>query len=302
MIKSVTITNHLNESITMELRFPEKSGFLVLYIDGLDPTKANIDTTEVSSMDGSIYNSTRATSRNIVFKLGFLDNDMSIEDARQLSYKYFPIKKRVNISIETDNRICETYGYVESNVVDIFSEKETAIISIVCPDAYLYSVEIQSTSYSSVESLFEFPFSNESLTENLITITELNVYNTTSINYVGDSPIGIVMNIHAIGEATNIEILNVQTRESIQIDTDRVATITGSGIKNGDDIIISTVKGDKYAILVRDGIEYNIINSINKYPSWFQLEKGSNLFTYLADFGSENLEFTIENQIAYEGI
>lgn len=308
MIKSVTITNHLGESLTIDLRFPEQSGFLIRDIDGLGPSKADINKTELSVMDGSIYNSARVTSRNIVLDLGFQEyvdpffGQIFVEKIRHDSYKYFPVKKRVEILIETDTRICKTYGYVESNDVNIFSDKEGAIVSIVCPDSYLYSLTKATTVFSSIISSFEFPFSNESLNQNLIVFANMEMHTTKTVYYEGDAAVGLVLYIHAIGAASDIEIQNTVTREKITIDSARLIALTGEDIHAGDDIIISTVKGDKYAILQRDGQEFNILNVLGKYPDWFQLEKGDNIFTYSADVGVINLQFRIENQIAYEGI
>lgn len=175
MIRAVTVTNYLGESKRFELAFPEKSGFAVQSISGLGPSKADINTTEISTNDGSLYNSARVNSRNIVMSLKLMFNPQ-IEDTRQDSYKYFPIKKKVTLLIETDNRICETYGYVESNEPDIFSSDEMTQISIVCPDPYFYSAGPDGTNttiFYGVEPLFEFAFSNESLTESLIEFGEI---------------------------------------------------------------------------------------------------------------------------------
>ena len=69
MIRAVTVTNYLGESKRFELAFPEKSGFAVQSISGLGPSKADINTTEISTNDGSLYNSARVNSRNIVMSL-----------------------------------------------------------------------------------------------------------------------------------------------------------------------------------------------------------------------------------------
>lgn len=304
MIKSITITNHLGESITMELTDPEKSGFVIRFIDGLGPPKANVEMTEMSLMDGAVYNSARAQSRNIVISLGFLLLNETVEDVRQKAYKYFPLKHRVDILIETDNRSCETYGYVESDSPDIFSKDSGSIISILCPFSYLLSTEINSTIFATIDSNFEFPFSNESLTLKLLEFSIINGYTTQTINYSGDAEIGMVMYIHAIGNVENVEIFKLEPEpvESIKIDTDRLTALTGEGFHSGDDIVISTIKGNKYAILLRDGEEINILNCLDKYPDWIQLSRGDNIFTYTAESGITNLQFKIENQIAYEGI
>lgn len=253
MIRAVTVTNYLGESKRFELAFPEKSGFAVQSISGLGPSKADINTTEISTNDGSLYNSARVNSRNIVMSLKLMFTPQ-IEDTRQDSYKYFPIKKRVTLLIETDNRICETYGYVESNEPDIFSSDETTQISIVCPDPYFYSAGSDGTNttiFYGVEPLFEFAFSNESLTESLIEFGEIKNETEQTVYYSGDAEIGVVITIHAIGNVRNITIYNTGTREVMRIDTDKLEKLTGSGMVAGDEIIISTIKGDKSITLLR---------------------------------------------------
>lgn len=314
MIKSITITNHLNESITLEMTSPEKSGFVINFIDGLGPPKANIEITEMSLMDGGVYNSARAQSRNIVFSFMFLfpsalagDLESQIgklEITRQKTYKYFPLKNRVKITIETDERSCETYGYVESNDSDIFSKNGGAVISILCPDSYLFSTHIYATNFASISALFEFPFGNESLTDPLLEFSTISNYTDRTITYTGDAEIGMIMSIHAAGAIENIVIYKLYPEpvEIIEIDTDRLLALTGEGLHFGDDIIISTVKGNKYAILIRDGETINILNCLAKYPDWIQLSRGDNIFSCTAEVGEEYLQFKIENQIAYEGI
>jgi len=304
MINSLTVTNHLGESIKLELRFPEKSGFLVQGIDGLGPAKANINTTEMSTTDGALYNSSRVNSRNILFKLIFMHKP-TIEDSRQLCYKYFPIKKRIHILIETDNRICETYGHVESNEPDIFSNQEGTQISVICPDPYFYSAgpDANTTSvFYAITPTFQFPFGNASLTENLITFATIINQPIQTIVYEGDADVGILITIHAMGTATNVTIYNTETRESMKFDTDRLTAMTGSPIISGDDIIISTIKGNKYVTLLRDGVYINALNCLDKGTNWFQLSKGDNIFAYTAETGYLNLGFRIDNKKVYEGV
>lgn len=304
MIKSITVTNYLGDSIKLELGRPEQSGFLIKSVSGLGPSKANINTTEVSTNDGSLFNSARLNQRNIVFDFIFVEsiNRESIEDIRQKSYKYFPIKKNVDLLIETDNRIVKTTGYVESNEPNIFSSQEGAQISIICPDPYFYSTKKTVTIFSGIEPLFEFPFENNSLTDNLLEFGGIIVNQEKTVFYKGDSEVGIVIYIHAIGEATNLTIYNALTREVLKIDTDRLEALTGSIIKAGDDIIISTIKGQKFIRLIRDGEYINILNCLGRNSDWFRLVKGDNVFAFTAETGDTNLQFRIENLIVYEGV
>ena len=304
MIKSITITNYLGQSITLDMRSPDKSGLYIKKIEGLGPPNATINAKEIATFDGGLYNSARASTRNIVLTLGFLPNP-SIEDMRQLTYKYFPIKKKLRFLIETDNRIAETYGYVESNEPDIFSQNETTEISIICPDPYFYSAGDSGknvTTFSGVEANFEFPLCNDSLSEDLIEMGFVQTLSEQIIVYTGESEVGILITMHAIGKVGSITIHSVLTNEKMMIDNTTIETLTGSGIVKGDDIYISTIKGDKYIRLVRDGVTYNILNALDKTSSWFQLSKGDNIFAYTTDQGADNLQFKIENQIIYEGV
>lgn len=304
MIKSVTVVNYLGESFKMELMRPEESGFIIQSITGIGPVKANINNTELSTGDGAVYNSSRLTVRNIIFKLCFLPNP-TIEHTRQKSYKYFPVKKPIKLIFETDNRVSECSGYVESNEPDIFSKQETTQISIVCSDPNLYSAgedSLNVTVFSGIEALFEFPFGNESLTENLIEFGEIQNNTERTIVYNGDSEIGITISIYALGDVTNVSIYNSGTRESMTIDTDKLKKLTGSGIIAGDQIIISTVKSNKSITLLRNGVYTNILNVLDRNADWFQLTKGDNIFVYVAETGSSNLQFRIENQTVYEGV
>ena len=301
MIKKITVTNHLGDSITLDLQRPELSGFAVQSITGLGPGKSNIKTTEIATMDGGLYNSSRRSCRNIVVSLIFLWKD-TIEETRQRSYKYFPLKKKITLEIETDNRVALIDGYVESNEANIFSKAEGTDISIICPNPYFYSKDNALAIFSGITAEFQFPFSNESTTESLISMGTINKLTRKTVLYNGDAETGITITIHAIGDASNITIHNTTTREIMKIDTNKIASITGSGLINGDDIIICTIKGKKSIKLIRDAVEYNILVCLDKGTNWFQLAMGDNIFAYTAETGSSNLQFKIENQVLYEGV
>lgn len=304
MIKSVTITNHLDESIKLDLFNPEESGFIIKSIEGLGPVKANINFKELATNDGAIDNSARLSSRNIVMNLQFMESP-TIEETRLKSYKYFPIKRNIKFLIETDSRICETIGRVETNVPTIFSNAEGCQISILCSNPYFYSAGENGTSQTTfygTEPLFEFPFSNESLTEDLIEFGSIENRTEGTIYYDGDAEIGITIQIHAVGEAEGLVIYSTKTREIMRINDDKLKSLMGSGIQAGDEITITTSRGEKGIYMLRNGVTTNILNSLEKPIKWFQLSKGDNTFAYTASAGLTNLQFRIENKVIYEGV
>ena len=301
MIKSVTVTNYVGDTIKLELARPELSGFAITSITGLGPGKANIITTEITTTDGGIFNSARLSSRNIVLSIKYLWKK-TIEESRHLSYKYFPLKKKVKLLFETDTRTAEIEGYVESNDPMIFSNSEGTDISIICPNPYFYSVEKNITVFSGIEPMFEFPFSNESVDEPLLIMSEIQKNKEKSIFYDGDAETGMIITIHALDAASKIVVYNSNTREFMRIDTDKLNTFTGSGIVADDTIIINTNPGSKSMILKRNDKTTNILNCLTRDSNWLYLSKGENVFTYTAETGFNNLNFSIENRIVYEGI
>ena len=301
MIKSITITNHLGESMKLELMFPERSGFVVQGIEGLGPCKATINSKEIATNDGSTFNSARSNSRNIVLSLMYLFNP-TIEATRQKSYKYFPIKKKIKMEVETDGRILETYGYVESNEPNIFSKQESATISIVCPDPYFYSQGTSVTLFSGVIPEFEFEFSNESSSQKLLNMGSIQMNTAQTVYYQGDSKVGFMMYINLLGPASGVSIFNTDTAERMTIDSDKLISMTGEDLHVGDEIVISTRTGNKYINLIRDGVTTNILNTLDRGTDWFSLEKGDNVFAFTATSGGSNLQFRIENQVLFEGV
>lgn len=306
MIKKIKVTNYLGDSLEIELTRPEQSGLLVTSIEGLGPATATINSVEMSMYDGGLFNSARLSSRNIVLGFKYVNTDTeSIEDVRIKTYKYFPIKKPLTFEITTDSRTAYCIGYVETNEPEIFSQQSGCQISIICPDPYFYSSGnggITETVFSGLVYEFEFPFENNSLTFKEIEMGDIRMFREHAIEYDGDAEIGIVITIHSLGMTGDITIYNIGTRESMKILNDKIASLTGAGISAGDTITISTVKGSKSIKLLRGGVETNILNVLDKNSSWFQLSKGSSIFTYTAEESTTALQFKITNQTLYEGV
>lgn len=302
MIKSLKVTNHNGQSLTLDLYHPERSGLIISNIEGLGPPKADINSAEVAMIDGGLFTSARVTQRNIVITLAMMFVPL-IEDSRLKTYTYFPIKKAVHLEFTTDYRIAECDGYVESNTPIIFTKQETTQISIICPDPFFYELGSEEEVFTGVMPLFEFPFSNESLSENLIEFGEVRQDTRANLFYRGDADTGIEIVVQALlGAAENITIWNVNTRENMRIDTNKIARLTDIQFDLGDEIYINTKIGSKSIQLLHDGKFYNIISCINKDADWFQITSGDNIFTFVAESGENNVMMTFKYRNAYFGM
>lgn len=309
MIKSIKVVNHLGNSVDLSLTNPWDTGLVIESIIGLGPPKATVNSTDLAMGDGAVYNSARIDKRNIVFN--FLLSEVfqgtrvlkTIEQVRLDTYKYFPLKKLVTLYIETDTRSCFISGYVESNEPDIFQEKEKAQVSIICPDPFFGSTR-KPYLLNDINPNFEFPFSNESLTEPLINFGDI-IYSTgQQIVYDGDAESGTVVTIYANGNASNVTLSNVINGNSITLDTSKIGTITGgsNSLIDGDIVIISSKRGNKYVTLYRGGTDYNILSCVSKDTTWLYMSPGINEFQYTASSGGSNVTITIDADTLYEGV
>lgn len=293
MVRCITATNYLGQSIRLELNKPEESGLIVQSVDGLGPVKANVNTTQWAMGDGGCFNSARVGERNIVLSLAMLFAP-TVEDARLLTYQYFPVRKRIRLMVETDRRTAEIDGYVESNEPDIFSKNEAAQISIICPDPYFYDGGgYTETVFSKVEPLFEFPFSSGLTEPSWLEMSRLKEQCSGEADYRGDVETGMLLTIHAWAAAKNIAVFNPDTRETMRIDTT---------LSPGDEFEVSTIKGTRYARLLRNGEYHNAIGCLNRDSDWFQLSPGKNTFVYSAEEGEDGLELRLKYRSAYGGV
>ena len=336
MIKAITITNYLgsldehvnralnntkyetnNSTIHVELGQAEPThGFLVEKIEGLGPVKADINMTDLATTDGSLYNSSRLQTRNIVLTFNF-KNCPDAEAARLKTYKYLPIKRKVMLSVETADRNARVVGYVESNEPDIFSKEVKSVISIICPDPYFYSNEYGYSphviTFAGLESEFEFPFENNSISEDLLIFGNLTEIVSKDFVYEGDQEIGVKMSIAVSSTIdTNIILVHVKnsynTNESVLTSEMRIDIEKFHDLMNdtyllaGDTITIDTTNGQKKITLLRSGIEYNILNVVTRDSDWFQLAKGFNRFYFTAGGNESHMSFKVENYVIYEGV
>ncbi len=196
--------------------------------------------------------------------------------------------------------------FIETCEPDIFSENETVQVSILCPDPLFYINDAnQQTSFSALDSEFEFPFENDVEYTNTpkICMGDILKFQTKSIYYTGDEDTGVIITCHILSPVTKLGVYDVQTKKSIQLDMEKFNTFTGGGLNVGDDVIFNTNKKNRSAILLRNGKTTNILSCLNKDVEWFQLHQGDNIYTYLtSDDDAFKVLLNIEYQEKFKGV
>lgn len=322
MIYAITATNATGYSKRMELTHPEDCGVIVGNTEGLGPVTATVNLQDPALLDGAFFNSARVGTRNITMALKPMA-DPSVEVRRHELYKLFQVKKPVALQIETDTRTVKTTGYVESNEPSIFSDYESQSISVICPDPYFYkSGQADIYEAAGVTAEFEFPFSNESMTENLIEFGDIPEVFTQKIYYEGDAEAGAKITIGfvrpgngAIGVKT-LTIRNTTTGQVIIIDFQQSGGT--ERFSNGFTIVISCVPGNCYANQKTFSFEsdddpskfkfyeFSVVPYFRDGYDWITVVPGLNVFTYSIETddgdGIAILEVSVECDTKYVGV
>lgn len=269
------------------LELTNNPNYTVFKIEGLNPPQVNINSSVNTTTDGSSINSARLENRNIVI---YATMEGNIEANRINLYKYFPVKKTVKLYFSNESRKIYIEGMVELIECDLFSNKQVAQISIICPRPYFKDVENLVTVFSDVSAMFEFPFS---ISKAGVEISTIGTNQRRSIINTGDIETGVIIKLFATGTVVNPVIYDVLKRTYLKLNFTMLAS---------DTVVINTNVGEKSIELIRDGVTYNAMGYMAQDSSWFVIEAGDNVFTYDADSGNSNLQLTFTTSILYSGV
>ena len=258
----------------------DETNFQVTNVEGLTPPNATINTSDFANGDGSSFNSSKIPNREIVITV-YINGD--VQTNRLTLYKYFRSKNWCKIYYKDDQRDVYIEGYVQTMEAPIFTQKQVAQISILCPDPYFKDVETIVQSISKALKKFTFPFSiniNEP-----IPFSEFELEKVTNVINESESETGFIINVSFMGKVDKLEIRNVDTGKNFIIDYNFIAN---------DKLVINCNRGSKSAILTRDATEYNLIPYVRSGSIFFQLGVGDNNFSFLADEGVSDMSVDIQ--------
>lgn len=303
MIQSIWVKNQNGDYLELPLRTSgEAYGIYVFNLDGLGSPKATVNGVGGPGFDGVRVNSIRTDARHLVLSLA-MPNPATEEAAKALIYKMFPIKQNITLGITTDSVEVKTECFVESNEVSQFSKIENATISLICPNPYFMDlVEWESSlSYDSGIPLFEFPFSNESLTDPLIEFGLVTTVPTAQILYDGAVETGAIFSLFFTGNVGGLSISNSNGGQIMTIDETVGEALAGSDIMTGDTIRINTRSGEKSVEFIRGGNTYNMIAGIGLDDDWITIRPGINYIVIGATTGVQYIEADIRFNPLREG-
>ena len=261
--------------------------YIVYKIEGLEPPQASLITSVNTTIDGSVLNSARVESRNLVIYAA-INGD--IEKNRIRLYSLFPVKKTVEVFFKNGSRDVSISGTVEMIQCDLFAQRQVAQISILCTEPYFKSVAEFVSTFSDITALFEFPFSIPSAGVEFSAITP-NVRKV--IVNTGDVESGIIIQLHASGTVVNPTLYNITTGERFSLNVT---------MENTDTIIIDTNTRHKTITKIRNGVQSNILGLLRLDSDWLTLGAGENVYTYDCESGSNNLQIIFTTNQLFMGV
>lgn len=259
----------------------------VLSVSGLNPAPAEINTTPVSGIDGTRYNSARIGQRNIVIRLN-INGD--IEDRRIELYKYFRVKHTMRVYYKNEHVDVYIDGYVETFENDFFTILQQPQISIICPDPYFKSMSETEIDFENVTALFMFPFA---IAAEGIPFSSLNEISSRYFN-AGNVETGGIITFTALADDVKNPVFYNNTN----------GTFFGVDItmQSGDVIEINTQRGEKSVKLTRSGTTTSIVGDRTNGSTWIVFEPGENEISFGADVSASSLRCTLSCVQRFEGV
>ncbi len=272
-----------------QMELTHNDAYVIESIEGIDPPEAVINTTRNANADGSVFNSSYVNNRQIIITLAI---NGPAEANRINLYKYFKNKYPVRLYYQNKTRDVYIDGYCKNIQIEFFNKKQIAQITILCPEPFFNGSSNTVIEFSSVESLFQFPFSVED-PPGEIEFSTINLEEEKDLVNTGDVETGFSIYLKARGPVTNPTIYNSETNEYIKLN------IT---MAEGDVIFINTRKKQKTIQLTSNGVTTNIIGNLVNGSTWFTLTPGDNLFIVTAEAMLENLDAYVVITDQFEGV
>ncbi len=275
MLSRVEAVNVAGNKLVLPLSDDLMSGFILNEVEGLDPVKAQLVSSSFAQADGEQFHTSRRDKRQLKLKLDLAPDysSYSVRDLRTQLYSFFMPKTEVLFRFQLLNSIAlEIRGRVEEFVSPLFTPDPTAEITVVCFDPDF--IDPNPYTRSGVSTVDPEAF--------------------TSVLYPGTVETGFLFTLNVTSPINQFFIHNSSAIGGLQ------ALNFGEQLYAGDKIQISTVAGNKYALLTRNGATESILRAVHQTSRWIELFPGENQLRVSASV--YGLPFDISYTIRYGGL
>lgn len=273
MLTTVGVRTRRGDLLSLSLD-DDESEILVEDIDGLDPVKATLVSTSFAGRNGEQFQSSKRGSRNVKMVLRMEPDRLTstVRELRQKLYNFFSPEMEVVLSFQMeDGLLVEIKGVVEEAPSKMFAQNPKMNVSIMC---------FESDFYDPVPKTVPGFLTSDVVPKN--------------IDYSGSLKTGIKIGLQVNRSLPEFTVYH--TLPSGEVMTmDFVAPLVA-----GDLLSISTVPGNKGAIVNRGGTLISLLYGVSPQSRWFELEPGQNKLQIYAD--GVGVPATVEYTDLYGGL
>jgi hypothetical protein len=279
MLTKLDVDDKQGHTLSLPLQ-DSSAGYTVKSIEGLDPVKATITSSQFAQLDGSQQQSARRETRNVIVTIGIepYSGGSTVRALRTALYAYFMPKAFLIFKFYEDNVLTATIeGQVESCEAPLFSKDPELKVSVLCFDPAFQAPSATVVNGNTVSSSTE-----------------------QTINYPGTLEVGYEFQLNvnrAINAGSGFTIYNRRPGGSIaQLDV-----ICPVSLASGDVVKISTKARAKTATLVKSGgATSSYMYAVSGQSSWGPLYPGNNYFRVYCSGAA--IPFTVTYTASYGGL
>jgi len=273
MLERIEITTKQGSTLVLPIG-DSTEGYFVKDITGLDPVKATLVSSSVASIDGAQYQSSRRETRNLVFKIGVEISQRygSVSALRKRLSSFLMPKSEAHFRFFSDDMPpVDISARVETFEFPLFTQEPEAICSLIAYDPDF--IEAESTTFTGAATSVPTEF---------------------GLNYEGSVETGFKFRLNV---TRNISEFKITHRSS----DDFVGSFEyADTLLAGDVVEISTVSGNKYVTLTRNGSEQPKLYAMSPYSNWINVFPGLNYLGLVIEGGG--MPYTIEYNNRYGGL
>lgn len=256
MLSEIEVLSSQGSNLIMPLD-DVSDGIVVINVDGLDPVKATIVTTNSPNQDGTQYHTSVREDRNLKLTLEMQPDEVmqSVSSVRNKLYEFFMPKEAVKFTFRTEEGLeVEIFGRVESFENAHFVAEPAVDISILCFDPDFVDPDV-----------IEVPGA---------TVNDASTFN---IVYPGTVETSIVFDMTVDRDLPEFTIYS-----TLPDGTDRNLAFAVP-LEDGDRLVIDTTPGAKAITQYRSGAIFaNPLYGMSPQSSWTELRRGTNVFRVYA--------------------
>lgn len=248
MLERIELVNAANKTLALYLR-DDGSGYSLEDIQGLDPVRANLVTSDIATVDGVQFQAASTDARNIIITVGMENTESTtVKKLRHELYAFFMPKTALTIRfIEDDGSLVQITGRMETFAAPLFAKNPHGVASIVCFDPAFYTPNQVKATFQTTAGVVETP-----------------------VNYEGSLESGFLFEMRLTRPVQEVSIYQ----------TDASGFIRSMEIvypfQTGDTLQVSTVPNEKGVYLIRGGIRTSILYALASGHSWGALQPGGN--------------------------